>query len=122
MTDILVADDDHVVRETVRQILEEAGYDVRCAADGVEALVKFREKCPDLVITDIIMPEKEGIQTILELRGEWPQGKILAISGGGRIGNADFLRMALSLGANAILAKPFDPDELLAKVEECLAA
>jgi DNA-binding NtrC family response regulator len=80
----------------------------------------FRGWQPDLVITDIIMPDQEGIQTITEIRAAKPDAKIIAISGGGRIGNTDFLQIARQLGAMDVVAKPFDPDFLLAVVENCL--
>jgi CheY-like chemotaxis protein len=119
---VLVIDDDRIVRDALRQVLQKAGYSVTCAADGVRGLAAFRENRPDLVITDIIMPEKEGIETIIEIRAQAPDLPILAISGGARIGNADFLQIAKRLGATDVLPKPFEPKELLAKVEACLAA
>jgi YesN/AraC family two-component response regulator len=76
---------------------------------------------PDLVITDIIMPEQEGIQTITEMRKAKPDAKIIVISGSRRIGNPDFLKMARSLGAMDVVSKPFDADELLTIVKNCLA-
>ena len=81
----------------------------------------FRSERPDLVITDIIMPEQEGIGTITEMRKAKPDAKIIAISGSGPIGDADFLKMARSLGAMDVVSKPFDADELLTIVENCLA-
>ena len=120
MTKILVIDDDVIVRETIVQILEDRGYTVLSAEDGDRGLALFRAERPDLVITDIIMPEKEGIQTITEMRGERPDAKIIAISGGGRIGNTDFLKIARHLGAMDIIPKPFDPDELVSRVRRCL--
>lgn len=120
MAKILVIDDDALVRETIIQILEDRGYTVVSAEDGEHGLAAFRAEQPDLVITDIIMPEKEGIQTIAQMRGERPDTKIIAISGGGRIGNIDFLKIARHLGAMDILPKPFDPDELVSRVGRCL--
>src|ERR1700693_779947 len=99
---VLVIDDDPVARMTVRAILEDEGYSVTCAEDGRRGLEAFRKLRPDLVVTDIVMPEKEGIETILELRSIWPRGPIIAISGGGRTGNTDYLRLAQGMGANAI--------------------
>jgi DNA-binding NtrC family response regulator len=122
MTKILVIDDDVIVRETIIQILEDQGYQVVGAEDGRRGLAAFRSERPDLVITDIIMPEKEGIQTITEIRRERPDAKIIAISGGGRIGNTDFLKIAQKLGATDIISKPFDPDDFLNRVDRCFKA
>jgi len=95
---------------------------VPIASDGVRGLRMFRSEQPDLVITDIIMPEKEGIETIREIRGDCPDAKIIAISGGGRIGNMDFLKVAEKVGASEIIAKPFDPTGLGNIVSRCLGA
>jgi DNA-binding response OmpR family regulator len=122
MPKILVIDDDLMVRNTISKILRHSGFEVIVAEDGVRGLASFRRDRPDLVITDIIMPEKEGIETIIEMRREHPDTKIIAVSGGGRIGNADFLSMATSLGASAVIAKPFLPEELINQVKSCLAA
>jgi CheY-like chemotaxis protein len=121
MPKILIIDDDAIVRQTLTKILGDAGYEVATAEDGLRGMAMFRSEQPDLVITDIIMPEQEGIQTIGEIRAAKPDAKIIAISGGGRIGNTDFLKIAQALGAMAVIPKPFDPDELLALVENCLA-
>jgi DNA-binding NtrC family response regulator len=120
MAKILVIDDDVIVRETIVQILEDGGHQVVSAEDGKRGMAAFRSEHPDLVITDIIMPEQEGIQTITEIRGVQPNAKIIAISGGGRIGNTDFLKIARHLGAFDAIAKPFDPDDLLSRVGRCL--
>ena len=122
MAKILVIDDDVMVRHTISKILRHGGHEVVLAEDGVRGMAAFRKERPDLVITDIIMPEQEGIATISQIRREMCDAKIIAVSGGGRIGNADFLAMARKLGANDILAKPFLPDELLSRVKTCLAA
>jgi two-component system, chemotaxis family, chemotaxis protein CheY len=122
MAKILVIDDDVMVRHTISKILRHGGHEVVLAEDGVRGMVAFRKERPDLVITDIIMPEQEGIATISQIRRETHDAKIIAVSGGGRIGNADFLAMARKLGANDILAKPFLPEELLSRVKTCLAA
>ena len=121
MTKILVIDDDALVRTTLEYLLRDAGYEIATAEDGVRGMAIFRSEQPDLVITDIIMPEQEGIQTIIEMRKAKPDAKIIAISGSGRIGNVDFLKMARSLGAMDIVSKPFNADELLTIVENCLA-
>jgi DNA-binding NtrC family response regulator len=121
MAKVLVIDDDDVVRESIVYILVDGGYDVVSAEDGLRGMIVFRSEQPDLVITDILMPEQEGIQTIAEMRKEKPDAKIIAISGGGRVGNGDFLGMARALGAMDTISKPFDPDTMLLIVAECLA-
>jgi DNA-binding response OmpR family regulator len=118
---ILVIDDDLAVRLTAQMLLEDEGYKVICAVDGEEGLRMFERASPQLVITDIIMPNKEGIETIMEIRSRCSKTPIIAISGGGRIGNADFLQMAQRIGANEILAKPFQPAELAAAVRRLLS-
>jgi DNA-binding response OmpR family regulator len=113
---VLVIDDDHLVRYTLSKILQRSGYDVVTASDGMRGMLLLREERPDVVITDIIMPEQEGIDTIIQIRRERPGIKIIAISGGGRIRNIDFLTMAHSLGADDVIRKPFEADELLARL------
>jgi len=120
MVRILVVDDDKEVRGMLRQMLERAGYEVVDAPDGNVALKLYREQPTDLVITDLIMPDKEGIETIMELRRDFPDVKIIAISGGGRVGPRDYLRMAKMLGAQRIFTKPLDRLELLNAIEELL--
>lgn len=120
MTRILVIDDNPLVRATLRSILDAAGYEVVLASDGQAGLAEFRRQPSDLVITDIVMPEIEGIETIRQLRGLAPKLPILAISGGGRGISLDYLRMAQQLGATDVLSKPFEPDELLSTVLRCL--
>jgi CheY-like chemotaxis protein len=115
---ILVIDDEAEVRQTLARML--AGHAVHEAADGGAGLALAAELAPDLVVTDILMPEKEGIETIRELRRAHPRVRILAISGGGQSGTLDFLDMARALGADAALAKPFRRSELLEMVERLL--
>jgi CheY-like chemotaxis protein len=119
---ILVVDDDAIVRETLVEILSSEGYDLVTAQDGRHGLKLFRSENPDLVVTDIIMPEMEGIQMITEIRAMDPKAKVIAVSGGARIGNTDFLKIARLLGANDVVYKPFDPDDFLARVSKCLAS
>jgi two-component system, chemotaxis family, chemotaxis protein CheY len=121
MAKILIIEDDAIVRLTIMKLLEEAGHLVLWAVNGLQGMAVFRGWQPDLVITDIIMPDQEGIQTITDMRAAKPDAKIIAISGGGRIGNTDFLQIARQLGAMDVVAKPFDPDFLLAVVENCLS-
>jgi len=117
MARILVIDDDALVRTTISVILERAGHEIVLAPDGQVGVLEYGRSAFDLVITDILMPEQEGIETIVALRKANPDVKILAISGGGRAGNQDYLLIAEKFGANASLQKPFDPDDLVARVE-----
>jgi len=110
---ILVIDDDPMVLYTVSKILRIGGYDVATAANGICGMRQFRDQRPEVVITDIIMPEQEGIDTIRQIRCERPATKIIAISGGGRIANTSLLAMARKLGADEVIAKPFEAVELL---------
>jgi CheY-like chemotaxis protein len=119
---ILVIDDDAIVRQSLSLILKSRGYEVQCAPEGRQGLRAFHKRRPDLVITDIIMPEMEGIQTIMELRILSRDCPIIAISGGGRFGKADFLVVAKELGATITLSKPFETADLLHAVTRCLAA
>ena len=119
-TKILVIDDEPMMRQMMARILDRAGYLAICAANGAQGLAAFRRERPALVITDIIMPEREGIETIRQLLCDGPGTPIIAISGGTRSGTADFLAMARELGATAILRKPFEPLDLLDEVERCL--
>lgn len=118
---VLVIDDEQLIRLQVRTALEQDGFVVHEAANGNEGLTRIAVTLPDVVITDILMPDKEGIETILELRRRYPSVRIIAISGGGRTGNKDFLRTAKHLGADRTLAKPFGLAELLKMVREVLA-
>ncbi|MBI4873796.1 MAG: response regulator, partial [Acidobacteria bacterium] len=114
---ILIADDEAAVRGLLRTILEAGGYEVLEAADGKQALEQARAGGVGLVITDLVMPEKEGLELILALRKEAPGAGIIAISGafGG-----EFLKVAQLMGAHAVLAKPVSAKSLLAKVAEVL--
>jgi len=118
MIRILVIDDDFQMREMLGVILERKGYDVKTASDG-KAAIQLQSKKPfDIVITDIIMPEKEGLETISELRRGYPQLKIIAISGGGRHRPEGYLELARQFGADRVLAKPFGSWEILSAVRE----
>lgn len=122
MKSVLVIDDDPVVCSVVQRVLERHGFTVASAGDAQSGLSRFAELNPDLVIVDILMPGKEGIATILELREANPEARILAITGGGNFAAGDVLRIAELLGADNSLKKPFAPAKLLATVRSCLAA
>lgn len=117
---ILVIDDDDQFRMMMVEMLERKQFEVFAAADGEEGIQIWQNVNPDLVITDIIMPNKEGIETILELRRFNKAVKIIAISGGGRTNAKDNLRSAKLLGASLTLAKPFESSELLKAVIELI--
>jgi YesN/AraC family two-component response regulator len=120
MQRILIIDDDDKLRTTLRSLLENAGYTVDEAEDGAQGLARFRENSADLVITDIVMPEREGLETIMELKREAPKLKIIAMSGGGKFTPNGYLRMAEKLGAVHTIAKPFTKDLVLSAVKEVL--
>jgi DNA-binding response OmpR family regulator len=121
MNSVLVIDDDPVVCSVVQRVLEKQGFEVAAACDGQSGLSRFAELGPDLVIVDILMPGKEGIATILELREANPDTRILAMTGGGTFSAADVLRIAELLGADNSITKPFAPAALVSMVERCLA-
>ena len=120
MARILVIDDEELARFTVANILESAGHEVVEAPNGEVGLELQNAHSFDLVVTDIIMPKKEGVETVIELRRDHPDLKIIAISGGGRTRNLDFLQLAKEFGADKILAKPFSEEELMESVNACL--
>jgi CheY-like chemotaxis protein len=120
MPRILVIDDDAHVRDMLRQALERVGYEVACAADAEAATALYQDKKTDLIITDIVMPEKDGMEVITEFKRNLPETKIIAISGGAKIGPYSYLMMAQRLGADKIFAKPVDRGELLAAVQQLL--
>ena len=118
---LLVDDDIELLRQLAIAFLR-AGYEVQCAVDGEKALAQFDAAAPDAVVIDLIMPVREGIETIIAMRARRPDAKILAISGGLRRSPETFLSMALRLGADAVLPKPFLPSEAVAAVRRLLAA
>lgn len=120
MARVLVVDDEKDLRAAIRRQLEGANHTVVEAADGNAAVQVFRMLPVDLVITDILMPGKEGIETIIELRQERPDVPIIAMSGGGRTHTRQYLELAQRLGVKGILKKPFRRSELLAAVAAAL--
>src|SRR3954468_13753139 len=121
MSAILVVDDDPQVLDVVGEMLRLEGYDVVTAGDGREAVAKFRDSQFDLVITDLIMPEKEGLETITEIQKIRRTVPVIAMSGGGRGGPVNYLDTARHIGANATLAKPFARSELILLVSNLLS-
>jgi len=119
---ILVIDDEEFIRVQLRLVLEEAGHDVVEAADGEAGCRVFRERPADVIITDMCMPVKGGAETILDLWRDFPQVKIIAISGGdGSSSPEEFLEYAGAFGALRTFPKPVGNDELLAAIDELLA-
>jgi CheY-like chemotaxis protein len=117
---VLVIEDDADLRRFIEMALRRLGLNVVCACDGIEGLLQYHQSEPDLVITDIFMPNQDGIGVIREIRAHNSTAKIIAMSGNRRMGKADALKIALRLGADRILAKPFGPEELDKAVSSCL--
>ena len=113
MTRILLIDDDALARDILQQMLERAGYDVVEAASGRDGLQQYQASAIDLIITDILMPDQDGLEIIQELRRLAPEAKIIAITGGGQSGLLDLLPIAAKLGAQRTLRKPLQRLELL---------
>jgi len=109
-------DDDEDFRRLLCEMLESAGYQIETAAEGDSALRFFRRRAFDLVLTDLIMPGKEGLETIVALHRPAPGLKIIAMSGGGWVEPESYLAMVLQLGATLTLAKPFTPEEVLESI------
>lgn len=120
MASVLIIDDDDMVRTMLLRTLTRGGHEAFGARDGVEGVARFLEHPADLVITDIFMPNQEGLATIMELRRGAPDLKIIAISGGGARASLDVLPVAEALGARKTLRKPFTPSEVMEAVREVL--
>jgi CheY-like chemotaxis protein len=122
MARILIIDDEPNMRAMLRRMLHQAGHQVSEAGNGAEGIDSYERDSPDLVITDILMPKKEGIETIIALHRADPDLPIIAISGGGRSGDTNFLSSAEKLGARHALWKPFRGNQLLSAVSESISA
>lgn len=120
MRKILLIEDDLFFRQMLKDLLSMEGFNVITAGNGNEGIKKFKEENPELVITDIIMPEKEGTETIIELKNIDNKVKIIAISGGGRAGFVDYLDTASEFGVDATFSKPFNNKEFIAKIKELI--
>lgn len=117
---ILVVDDDAQMREMLSETLTSAGHEVEDAENGAEAMKRLKNNRFDLAIIDIVMPEKEGIETMREIRSDYPDLIFFAISGGGRLGPVQYLEVAKSLGAHRTFVKPFERREMLKAIDEAL--
>lgn len=120
MNRILIIDDDHHILLMIKKMLERAGFEVDLASDGDEGLELFNKGSFDVVITDIIMPEKEGLETIREMKRMHPDIKIIAMSGGGQVSAENYLKTARMFGATKILTKPFTQKQMVSAVRELL--
>lgn len=117
---VLIIEDDPIMLRNLAQWFQQAGCKVMVAHDGVEGLAQFEKLRPNAVVTDIIMPNREGVETLMAIKARDPGVKILAISGGGRLGSTDLLAMARSLGADAVMAKPFRSTDVVGAVARLL--
>lgn len=120
MPRVLVIDDHDDTRDAYRLILEQAGFEVDDAPDGAAGLAAFRAEPASVVICDLFMPEKDGIETIIALRKEYPLVRIIAVSASARMGPLDLLEVAQRLGASQIFEKPVEPAVIVAAVRKAL--
>lgn len=120
MPGVLIVEDDREVREMLKMSLLRKNYIVLEAENGKAAIAHFKPLLTDLVVTDLIMPEEDGLKVVIKLRELKPSIKIIAISGGGKVGPGSYLNLAKALGADAIFSKPFSINDLVAKIEQLL--
>lgn len=120
MKTVLVVEDNLIVKETIKKILIQEGYNVIDAKNGIEGISKFKEHKPDLIITDILMPEEDGIGMLNEIRKSYSDFKVIAMSGGGQIPAHDLLDMASVSFADISLEKPISKRDLLKSVKKLL--
>lgn len=120
MARILIIDDELSLRQVMRVILERAGHTVLDAPDGREGMALWHREPPDIVVIDIFMPEKDGLQVLMEMKHVAPKPKIIAMSGGGQRGLLDWRATAQALGADRVLVKPFNPQTVLLTIQEVL--
>jgi len=121
MANVLVIDDNDVCRKLIETILVRAGHRVLSARDGYSGIALCLAHRPDIIVTDILMPDKDGLAMINDLKQELPGLKIIAVSGGGSYGPDDYLRQAERLGADFSFTKPFEKAEFIAAVDELIA-
>jgi DNA-binding response OmpR family regulator len=120
MPGVLIVEDDRELREMLKMSLQRRGFTVLEAENGKDALSRFKPLVTDLVVTDLIMPEEDGLKVVIKVRELKPTIKIIAISGGGKVGPGSYLNLAKALGADAIFPKPFSINDLVAKIEQLL--
>jgi DNA-binding response OmpR family regulator len=120
MPGILIVEDDKDLREMLKVSLLRKRFTVLEAQNGKDAIVHFKPSVTDAVVTDLIMPEEDGLKVIMKLRELKPSLKIIAISGGGKAGPGSYLNLAKALGADAIYSKPFSINDMISRIEELL--
>ena len=120
MACILIVEDDKDLREMIKTSLIKRKYTVLEASNGKEALVRFKPSITDMVITDLIMPDEDGLKVIMKIKVIKPSVKVIAISGGGKAGPGNYLNLAKALGADEIFSKPFSVHDLLLKIDQLL--
>ena len=120
MSGVLIVEDDKELREMLKMSLLRSGFTVLEAKNGKDAITHFKPALTDLVVTDLIMPEEDGLKVVIKLRELKPSIKIIAISGGGKVGPGSYLNLAKALGADAIYSKPFSINDLILKIEQLL--
>ena len=120
MPGVLIVEDDKELREMLKLSLLRRGITVLEAENGKDAITRFKPLLTDLVVTDLIMPEEDGLKVVIKLRELKPSIKIIAISGGGKVGPGSYLNLAKALGADAIYSKPFSVNDLISKIEQLL--
>jgi len=118
---ILIVDDEPGIRELLGIMLESSGHTVATAEDGIQAPKVMATRAIDVVITDLLMPERDGLEFITEVRKKYPSVKIIAMSGGGHIARDSYLRIAKTFGAHFLLEKPFNQSDVLAAVDAVMA-
>ena len=131
MTKVIIIDDEEDIRIVLKEIFVREGFDVAVASNGAEGLNLLREEGADLVITDIIMPGSDGVETAYDIRKEFPKTKIIVMSGGGNVASSGYeptaitttayLASAAAVGADFTLTKPFDREELIKAARELIA-
>jgi CheY-like chemotaxis protein len=118
MPGVLIVEDEKELREMLKTTLLRRKMTVFEAVNGKDAIMHFKPTITDLVVTDLIMPEEDGLKVIMKLKEIKPAVKIIAISGGGKAGPGSYLKLAKALGADAVYSKPFSISDLVSKIEE----